>query len=90
MVPIRRRKRAAAGKIAAKSPEGYHSDRVRTEKEKAEDEEAYLLMNGYNIIFAWEELKSNWRRQYHERQDRLMDILSDYQGFRKMTLDSRI
>ena len=51
-----------------------------------EDEEAYLLVDGYNIIFAWEELKQLAEDNIMSARDRLMDILSDYQGFRKMTL----
>ncbi len=55
-------------------------------KKKAEDEEAYLLVDGYNIIFAWEELKQLAEDNIMSARDKLMDILSDYQGFRKMTL----
>ena len=83
--PIRRKSAPQRRKIAA-SPEGYHSGQSTGRKKKAEDEEAYLLVDGYNIIFAWEELKQLAEDNIMSARDRLMDILSDYQGFRKMTL----
>ena len=43
-------------------------------------------MDGYNIIFAWEELKELADADVHAAQTRLMDILSNYQGYRKCTL----
>ena len=83
--PIRRKSAPQRRKIAA-SPEGYHSGQSTGRKKKAEDEEAYLLVDGYNIIFAWEELKQLAEDNIMSARDRLMNILSDYQGFRKMTL----
>ena len=43
----------------------------------------YLLVDGYNIIFAWEELKALARADVAAARAALEDILSDYQGFRK-------
>jgi len=43
----------------------------------------YLLVDGYNIIFAWEELKGAARENLDAARKALMDILSNYQGFRK-------
>ena len=43
----------------------------------------YLLVDGYNIIFAWEELKELARADVAAARAALEDILSDYQGFRK-------
>lgn len=43
----------------------------------------YLLVDGYNIIFAWEELKELSRHSLDAARDRLIDILCNYQGFRK-------
>ena len=42
----------------------------------------YLLVDGYNILFAWEELKSLARDNLDAARKALMDILSNYQGFR--------
>lgn len=43
-------------------------------------------MDGYNIIFAWEELKELSKINIDSARDRLKDILCNYQGYRKCTL----
>lgn len=50
------------------------------------DGEEYLLVDGYNILFAWEELKELAKVSLDGARGKLMDILSNYQGYRKMTL----
>ena len=42
----------------------------------------YLLVDGYNMIFAWDELKSAARENLDAARKRLMDLLSNYQGVR--------
>ncbi len=46
----------------------------------------YLLVDGYNIIFSWPELKELAKTDLEAARGRLMDILSNFQGFRGMTL----
>lgn len=48
----------------------------------AEKKEEYLLVDGYNIIFAWEELSELARISIDGARGRLLDILSDYHGMR--------
>ena len=43
----------------------------------------YLLVDGYNIIFAWDELKAIARDNLDAARKQLCDILSNYRGFRK-------
>jgi ribosomal protection tetracycline resistance protein len=43
----------------------------------------YLLVDGYNIIFDWDELKTVAKDNLGAARNLLMDILSNYQGFRK-------
>ena len=43
-------------------------------------------MDGYNIIHAWDELKELARADLSAARKALMDILSNYQGYRKCTL----
>ena len=43
----------------------------------------YLLVDGYNIVFAWDELKEVARENLDAARQMLMDILSNYQGFKK-------
>ena len=49
-------------------------------------QEEYLLVDGYNIIFSWEELNELAKENIYAACDKLMDILSNYQGYRKCTL----
>ena len=58
----------------------------KTPKPKKEVPEEYLLVDGYNVIFAWEELKELAEVSIESARDKLMDILCDYQGYKKMTL----
>lgn len=48
--------------------------------------EEYLLVDGYNIIFAWEDLRDLAERNIDGARDKLMDICSNYQGFTGCTL----
>ncbi|GAB5613630.1 TetM/TetW/TetO/TetS family tetracycline resistance ribosomal protection protein [Faecalimonas hominis] len=57
----------------------------RTQKKKEYDKE-YLLVDGYNIIFAWEDLKELSEVNIEGARNKLMDILSNYQGYRQCTL----
>ena len=43
-------------------------------------------MDGYNIIFAWEDLKELAKDNIEAARNKLMDVLCDYQGYRRMTL----
>lgn len=44
--------------------------------------EKYLLVDGYNVIFAWEELSELAKANIDSARDRLLDILADYHGNR--------
>ena len=46
----------------------------------------YLLVDGYNILFAWEDLKKLAAVNMDAARHTLMDILSNYQGFKKCVL----
>ncbi len=46
----------------------------------------YLLVDGYNIIFAWEELKELAKASIDGARNKLIDILCNYQGYKDMTL----
>lgn len=48
--------------------------------------EEYLLVDGYNIIFAWKELSDLAKTDLNAARGKLMDILSNFQGYRKMHL----
>ena len=43
----------------------------------------FLLVDGYNIIFAWDELKELAKINIDSAREALIDILNNYQGYRK-------
>lgn len=43
----------------------------------------YLLVDGYNLIFAWEELSALAKQSLDAARTRLADILCNYQGYKK-------
>jgi len=59
------------------------SDKKKTSSEKKEE---YLLVDGYNIIFAWEELRELARINIDSARDRLIDVMCNYQGYLGATL----
>ena len=44
--------------------------------------EECLIVDGYNIIFAWQELKELSKINIDSAKDKLKDILADYQGYK--------
>lgn len=46
----------------------------------------YLLVDGYNVIFAWEELKKLADRSLDAAREKLINILCSYQGYRRCEL----
>ena len=76
------RKRSGFTKtIHAESSVGRGSRPVKKSQEKE-----YLLVDGYNIIFAWEELKELADADLSSARTKLMDILTNYQGYKKNIL----
>ncbi len=47
-----------------------------------EKKEEYFLVDGYNMIFAWQELKELAEHNIDSARDRLLDIMCNYQGIR--------
>ena len=62
-----------------KEPKPYKGTPVPTGPE-------YILVDGYNIIFAWEELKQLAEINLDGARGRLLDILCNYQGIKKCEL----
>ncbi|MFA9376547.1 MAG: NYN domain-containing protein [Lachnotalea sp.] len=69
--------------IAAPGSSNDKSNKKVAEKEKAKD---YLLVDGYNIIFDWDELKELAKINLEAARNKLMDILCNYQGFKQCIL----
>ncbi|MBR4139122.1 MAG: TetM/TetW/TetO/TetS family tetracycline resistance ribosomal protection protein [Lachnospiraceae bacterium] len=71
--------------VYASSTKGEPIRPERYEKKK-EPVEEYLLVDGYNIIFAWDDLKELSKVNIEGARGKLMDILSNYQGYKKNTV----
>ena len=70
---------------SSKKTESNASPVVRTYK-KAEVLEEYLLVDGYNIIYAWEELNTLAQTNMDSARGKLQDILCNYQAIKKCNL----
>jgi len=58
----------------------------KVEIKPKERQEEYLLVDGYNIIFSWDELNEMSKTNIAAARQKLMDVLCNYQGFKKCTL----
>ena len=75
------------GKIERKLSDTTRTVATPVKKKKSQEHlPEYLLVDGYNVIFAWDELKELAKDSIEAARDRLMDILCNYQGYKKMTL----
>lgn len=77
----KRKKQVEGGNVQVKKKE--YKPKKKEEKEKLEE---YLLVDGYNMIFAWEELKELAEENIDSARSRLMDIMCNYQGFKNCHL----
>lgn len=91
MVEASRKKREQARRKFSYTKVDVSSDRRSVSGKngvsgKGEKLKEYLLVDGYNIIFAWEELRELAEVNIDSARGKLMDILSNYQGVKKCTL----
>ncbi len=81
----KREKQQAAGEARRVIRPADTNQYGKAKKEDDYDAE-YLLVDGYNIIFAWEELSELAKVNIDGARYRLMDILCNYQGYKKCIL----
>ncbi len=81
----RQERRSWKKKTVHKAPEPSVYKTVSNQK-KTESGREYLLVDGYNIIFGWEELNELAQTDIGAARGMLMDVLSNYQGYKKNTL----
>ena len=77
------------GKIERKTTQTAKISVGAEQSAKKEDEQPiqeYLLVDGYNVIFAWEDLKELAKDNIEAARNKLMDILCNYQGYKKCAL----
>lgn len=73
---MQKRTQGSIGPRVIEGEQGYQKTK------SAEIQKEYLVVDGYNIIFAWEE-RNRWRRPVWTRRDCLIEILSIHQGYRR-------
>lgn len=61
-------------------------DAPRRKAGKEEPKEEYLLVDGYNVIFAWEELRELSKSNIDGARGKLLDLLCNYQGMKQCHL----
>ena len=71
--------RSYASKLRRPEESPYPRKPVKTPEE-------YLIVDGYNVIFAWDELKAIAAENLDGARDRLNDILCNYQGYKQCHL----
>lgn len=85
--PVRRNISSNPVKVSAASEDDRWRNRdTSADRKKKTSGEEYLLVDGYNIIFAWDELRELSEIDLAAARGRLADILCNYQGYRKCTL----
>ena len=77
-----RRKGPDPGEAFRSAPRPLPSTEKRTVPSRAPGAE-FLLVDGYNIIFAWDELKKMAGTSLEGARHLLIDLLSNYQGYKK-------
>ena len=74
------------GKVERRNQEGWKrrvaAPAEEKEKKKRPVQTEYLLVDGYNVIFAWEDLKELAKVNISGARHKLMDILCNYQGYK--------
>lgn len=83
--PVRKKWNTSPVTIRAKE-KGAPDPKWEERQNEKQRQEEYLLVDGYNIIFAWDELKELAEVNIEGARDKLMDILCNYQGYKKCTL----
>ena len=59
------------------------NETYKRKETKKFDGEEYLLVDGYNVIFAWENLREISKDNIEGARNMLVEILSNYQGYKK-------
>ena len=81
--PIRSRGRQAGEDAQKAARRALHTAPDRTPAPPPPAGPEYLLVDGYNVIFAWDELRDIAQTNLDAARRRLMDILCNYAGYRR-------
>ena len=69
--------------VPPKEPKRTPSTEEKRHVKEQLPRDEYLLVDGYNIIFAWDELKAIAKENLDAARTALCDLLCNYQGYRK-------
>ncbi len=85
--PVKQRRNSSYSSLGYEKnvPDKVRTGQTSDAKEKNAVKE-YLLVDGYNIIFSWDELNDLAKENIDAARNKLMDILSNYNGFKKCIL----
>ena len=78
--PVKKERGSFEKRVRCSSPESVSAYRPI---KKEMPQEQYLLVDGYNIIFSWEDLNELSRVNMEGARSKLADLLCNYQGYRK-------
>ena len=82
--PIKKRRPEQSREII---PGGFTPQKPqRSPKKEPADLTEYLLVDGYNVIYSWDDLKEIAKTNVDAARSRLINILCNYQGYRKCEL----
>ncbi len=87
--PVKQRINNSHGNLGYEKPVSYEEANYSgnsKERKPQEPVKDYLLVDGYNIIFAWDELNELAKVNLDGARNKLMDILCNYQGFKQCIL----
>ena len=80
------KKSYAESTVGREAGSAYADPKWESRRREKSGKEEYLLVDGYNIIFSWDELRELSERDIGAARGKLADILCNYQGYRKCTL----
>ncbi len=83
---IKRKVSNTPKKISYDNPGDDRYIKKKRQKTANKKKDGYLLVDGYNIIFAWSELNELAKDNMESARVRLMEILCNYQGYMQMTV----
>ena len=66
---------------SSREPEYFPQPNWKHERGKGQP---FLVVDGYNVIFAWDELKALAQVNLDSAREAFLDILGNYQGYKKM------
>lgn len=83
---IKRRNPNPPKKITYNNPGDEKYIKKKQQKLANKKKDNYLLVDGYNIIFAWDELKELAKDNMESARIQLMEMLCNYQGYTQATV----